>query len=88
MNGQALGLRKERKKKMDAQPILYKKIFLGSLERERDWTRIPWDSQKLGILGKCRKGLAGIVTVQGSMLMNTKNEDRHVLSAAHGSEKG
>ena len=42
MNGQALGLRKERKKKMDAQPILYKKIFLGSLER--DWTRIPWDS--------------------------------------------
>ena len=86
MNGQALGLRKERKKKMDAQPILYKKIFLGSLER--DWTRIPWDSQKLGILGKCRKGSAGIVTVQGSMLMNTKNEDRHVLSAAHGSEKG
>ena len=86
MNGQALGLRKERKKKMDAQPILYKKIFLGSLER--DWTRIPWDSQKLGILGKCRKGSARIVTVQGSMLMNTKNKDRHVLSAAHGSEKG
>ena len=84
MNRQALGLR--RKKKMDAQPSLCEKIFLGSLER--DWTRIPWDSQKPGILRKCKKGSARIVTTQGSMLMDTRNEDRHVLSAAHGLEKG
>jgi len=58
MNRQALGLRKERKKKRDSQPNLCEKNFLGS--PKRDWIRIPWDSQKPGILGKCKKGSARI----------------------------
>ena len=62
MNGQALGLRKRRKKKKnEAQPSLCKESFLRTLER--DWTRIPWDYQNHEILKKCRKGSAEIWTV-------------------------
>ena len=39
MNEQALGLRKETKRKKKVQPSLYEENFLGSLER--DWTKIP-----------------------------------------------
>ena len=35
------------------------------------------------ILRKCRKGLAGILTAQWSMLKDTRNEDRHVPSTAY-----
>ena len=59
--------------------------MLGS--PERDWTRMPWDSQKPRILKICRKKSAGIGTTQGSMLMDTKNEGGYVPSTAHGSEK-
>ena len=72
MNGQVLGLRKERKRKKEAQLSLCKGNFLGTLEK--DWTRIPWDSQKPGILGKCKEKLAGIGTTQESMLMGTKTK--------------
>ena len=40
-----------------------------------------------GSSGSAGKGLARIWTTQGSMLMDTKNKDRHVPSAAHDSEK-
>ena len=39
------------------------------------------------ILKKCRKGSAEILTAQGSMLMDTRNEDRHVPSATYDSER-
>ena len=39
-----------------------------------------------GILGKCRKESAGSWTAQGSMLMDTRNEERHISSAAYNSE--
>ena len=42
---------------------------------------------KEGIIGKCRKKSAGSWTTQGSMLMGTKNEERHVPSAACNSEE-
>ena len=86
MNEQALGLRKERKRKKEAQPSFCEKYFLGI--PERDWTKIPQDAQKPGFLGKCKKRLAGIGKTQVSMRMDTRNEDRHVPSAAYGSEKG
>ena len=86
MNGQTLGLRKQRKRKNEAQPSFSEGNFLGSLER--DWTRIRWDSQKPGILRICRKKLAGTGTTQGSMLVNIKNGDGYVPSAAYGSKKG
>ena len=35
-----------------------------------------------GIIGKCKKESAGSWTGQGSMLMGTRNEERHVPSTA------
>ena len=58
MNGQALGFRKERKRKKEAQPSLYEENFLGSLEK--DWTRIPWDSQKPGSSGNAERDQPGL----------------------------
>ena len=40
-----------------------------------------------GILEKCRKQSVGSWTAQGSMLMGTRNEERHVPSVAYNSEE-
>ena len=40
-----------------------------------------------GILRECKKEPVGIWTAQGSMLMDTRNEDRHVLLAAYDLKK-
>ena len=42
---------------------------------------------KEGILGKCKKESAGRWTAQGSMLMDTKNKERHVSLATYNSEE-
>ena len=84
--GKIWALEKEGKGKKEALPSLCEESFLRSLEM--DWTRILWNFQNYGILKKCKKGSAGIGTTQGSILMDTRNEDRHVPSAAYGSEKG
>jgi len=71
--------------KKEAQPSICKESFLRSLEM--DWTRIPWNYQNHGILGKYMKGSAKTLTAQGSMLMDIKNEDRHFPLATYGLEK-
>ena len=60
--------------------------FLGGPRKglDQDTLGLP----KPRILGKCKKGSAGIGTTQGSMLMDTRNGDRHVPSIAFGLEKG
>ena len=86
MKGQAMSLRRERKKKKrsSAQPLWEELPRIP----KRDWTRIPWNYQNQGgVLGKWKKESAKIWIAQGSMLIDTRNEDRHVPSVAHDSEK-
>ena len=76
MKGEALSLRKGRKEKK--KPGL---AFEGRIPKE---LRKGWDQDSLellepgGILGKCRKEPVRIWIAQGSMLMDTRNEGRHV----------
>ena len=76
MKGEALSLRKGRKEK--EKPGL---AFEGRIPKE---LRKGWDQDSLellelrGILGKCRKKPVRIWIAQGSILMDTRNEGRHV----------
>ena len=76
MKGEALSLRKGRKEK--EKPGL---AFEGRIPKE---LRKGWDQDSLellelrGILGKCRKEPVRIWIAQGSILMDTRNEGRHV----------
>ena len=75
MDGQALGLTKQRKEKSPTQPSKVRKISgeprentsLGYLGFLGAWD--PWDEQH---------GQVGIKTIQEGMPRNTKNKDRYV----------
>ena len=85
MKWQALSLRREKKEK--------KKLGLTFVRRTPKDPKKRLDQNTLelpeswGVLGKCKKESARIWTAQGSMLIDTRNEDRHVPSVAHDSEK-
>ena len=85
MKGEALSLRKGRKEKEKPGPA-----FEGRIPKEIR-KGLDQDSLELlelgGILGKCRKEPVGIWTAQGSMLMDTRNEGRHVPLADYDSKK-
>ena len=85
MKGEALSLRKGRKEKEKPGPT-----FDGRIPKEPR-KGLNQDTLELlelgGILGKCRKEPVGIWIAQGSVLMDTRNECRHVSLADYDSEK-
>ena len=79
MNGQVLGLMKQRKEKFSSAQPLREKI-VGELKEKAElgYLGIP---RNLGSSGYAAGGQVGIKIAQGSMLRNTKNESRYVPSA-------
>ena len=85
MNGQASGLSKKEEEVEEAWLSFYEKSSQGA--QKEIGLGYYGAAKTRGVLGKCKKEFAGIWTAQGSMLMDTRNEDRHVLSAAYNLEK-
>ena len=82
--GKPWALEKEEKGK-EVWPSLCEKNSQGAQKETRP--RYLEIARTKGILGKCQEESAGIWTTQGSMLMDTRNKDRHVPSAAYDSRK-
>ena len=85
MKGKALGSRKGEKGKEKFGPAFVRRIpaELGK-GLDQDTLELP---ELGGILRECKKEPVGIWTAQGSILMDTRNEDRHVSLAAYDLKK-
>ena len=83
----ALGKKEKKSKGSLAQPSIK---GAPREPREKKWARLGYlgiAKTRERILGKCRKESAGTWIAQGSMLMDTRNEERYVPSAAHNPEE-
>ena len=85
MKGQALGLRNGEKGKEKLGLAFVRRIPKEPKKGlDKDTLELPKPG---GILEECRKETTRIWTTQGSMLMDTRNEDRLVPSATYDLEK-
>ena len=83
--GKPLVLKKEEK---------VEKAWLGLCEKSSQWAQkeigpgyLGDTTTREGILRKCKKELVGSWIAQGNMLMDIRNEQRHVPSAAYNSKE-
>ena len=83
--GTPWALGKEEKKE-EAWPNLCEKSSQGAQKETRPGYLRATRTRE-GILGKCKKESARSWTAQGSILMDTRNEEIHVPSVAYNSEE-